>query len=108
MNELVNFKPSKQIDVNQLKATMGNVITNPTVISKNLNAYFANIGKKMDENVLEVDANDMNATAPTDVVNPFFLTPTYPNEINNIIDLFKDSKATRNTDTETKFIKVSK
>ena len=61
----------------------------------------------MAETILESDT-DMNATAPTGTINSFFLTPTYPNEINNIIDSFKDLKATRYTDAETKFIKVSK
>ena len=56
----------------------------------------------MTETIPEVDTNDMNATAPTGVVNSFFLTPTYSNEINNIID----SKATRNTDAETKLQKL--
>ena len=61
----------------------------------------------MAETIPEVDM-DTNATAPTGMINSFFLTPTYPNEINNIIDSFKDSKATRYTDAETKFIKISK
>ena len=52
----------------------------------------------MTETIPEVDTNDMNATAPTGVANSFFLTPTYSNEINIIID----SKATKNTDAETK------
>ena len=60
----------------------------------------------MAETIPEVDT-DTNATAPTGVINSFFLTPTYPNEINNIIDSFKDSKATRYADAETKFIKTS-
>ena len=50
----------------------------------------------------------MKAIAPTEGINSFFLTPTYPSEINNIIDSFKDSKATRYTDAETKFTKISK
>ena len=83
------------------------MITNPAAISENLNAYFANIGKKMAETIPEVDT-DANATAPTGVMNSFFLTPTYPNEINNIIDSFENSKATRYTDVETKFIKIGK
>ena len=107
VNELVNLKPSQQVDINQLNTKTGEVITNPAAISENLNAYFANIGEKMAETIPEVDT-DTNATAPTGVVNSFFLTPTYPNEINNIIDSFKDSKATRYTDAETKFIKISK
>ena len=50
----------------------------------------------------------MNATALTgSIINSFFLTPTYPNKI-NIIDSFKDSKTTRYTDAETKFIKIGK
>ena len=61
----------------------------------------------MAETIPEVDT-DTNRTAPTGMINSFFLTPTYPNEINNIIDSFKDSKATRYTDAETKFIKISK
>ena len=107
MNELVNLKSSQQVDINQLNTKAGEVITNPAAISENLNAYFANIGEKMAETISEVDT-DTNATAPTGVINSFFLTPTYPNEINNIIDSFKDSKATRYTDTEAKFIKISK
>ena len=46
MNELVNLKPSQQFDINQLHTKTGEVITNPAAISENLNAYFANIGKK--------------------------------------------------------------
>ena len=42
------------------------------------------------------------------MINSFILTSTYPNKINNIIDSFEDSKATRYTDAETKFIKISK
>ena len=41
------------------------------------------------------------------MINSFFFTPTYPNEINNIIDSYKDLKATRYTNAETKFIKIS-
>ena len=107
VNEFVNLKPSQQVDINQLNTKTGEVITNPAAISENLNAYFANIGKKMAETIPEVDT-DTNATAPTGVINSFFLTPTYPNEINNIIDSFKGSKATRYTDAATKFIKISK
>ena len=83
------------------------MITNPAAISEDLNAYFANIGKKMAKTIPKVDTNYMNATALTGVINSFFLTPMYPNEI-NIIDSFKDSKPTRYTDAETKFIKISK
>ena len=83
------------------------MITNPAAISENLNAHFANIGKKTAETIPEVDM-DTNATALTGAINSFFLTPTYPNNINNIIDLFIHSKATRYTDVETKFIKISK
>ena len=46
MNELVNLKPSQQIDINQLNTKTGEMITNPAAISENLNAYFANIEKK--------------------------------------------------------------
>ena len=46
MNELVNLKPSQQVDINQLNTKIGEVITNPAATSENLNAYFANIGKK--------------------------------------------------------------
>ena len=49
----------------------------------------------MARTIPEVDTNDMNATAQTGVINSFFLNPTYANEINNIIDSFKNSKATR-------------
>ena len=62
----------------------------------------------MAETISEVDANNKNAKAPTGVINTFFLTLIYPTKINNIIDSFKDSKATRYTDAETKFIKISK
>ena len=62
----------------------------------------------MAETIAEVDANDINATAPTGVINSFFLTPTYPNKMNNIINLLKDLKITRYTDAESKFIKISK
>ena len=79
------------------------MITNPAAIPENLNAYFANIGKKMVETILEVDT-DTNATAPSGLINSFFLTPTYPNEINSIIDSFKDSKATRYTDAISPFL----
>ena len=61
----------------------------------------------MAETIPKVDTNSMNAITPTGVINSFYLTPTYPSEINNIIDSFKDSKATRYTDAETKFIKIS-
>ena len=46
VNELVNLEPSQQVDINQLNTKIGEVITNPAAISENLNAYFANIGKK--------------------------------------------------------------
>ena len=62
----------------------------------------------MAETIPEVDAHDMNATAPTGVFNSFFLTLTYPNKIDNIIDSFKDLKAIKYTMDETKFIKISK
>ena len=54
----------------------------------------------MAETVPEIDTNDINATAPTGVTNSFFLTPTYPNEINNIFDSLKDSKAIRSADSK--------
>ena len=107
MNELVNLKSSKQIDINQLNTKTADVVTNTAAISENLNACFASIGKKGCA-IPEVDTNDMKAAAPTGVINSFFLTSTYPNEINNIIDSFKDLKATRYTDAETKFIKTNK
>ena len=72
MNKLVNLKPSKQVDINQLNTKTGDVITNPAAISENLIAYFANTGKKMTEIISEVDTNLMNATAPTGVINSFF------------------------------------
>ena len=40
VNELVNLKPSQQVDINQLNTKTGEVITNPAAISENLNAYF--------------------------------------------------------------------
>ena len=46
VNELVNLKPSQQVDINQFNTITGDVTTNPAAISENLNAYFANIGKK--------------------------------------------------------------
>ena len=46
MNELVTLKPSQHVDITQLNTNTGEVITNPAAISENLNAYFANIGKK--------------------------------------------------------------
>ena len=61
----------------------------------------------MAETIPEVDANDANTTAPIDVINSFFLTPMYPNEIINVIDSFQDSTATRYADAKTKFIKIS-
>ena len=107
VNELVDSKPSQQVGINQLNTKTGEVITNPAAISENLNAYFANIGKKMAETISEVDT-DTNATAPTGVINSFILTPKYPNKINVIIDSFEDSKANRYTNVETKFIKINK
>ena len=78
MNELVNLKPSKQVDINQLKTKTGDLITNSVAVSESLSAYFANIGKKIAQYIFEVDANGMNATAPTGVIYSFFLTPMYP------------------------------
>ena len=72
MNELVNLKPSQQVDINQLNTKTGEVITNTAAISENLNAYFTNIGEKMAETIPEVDT-DTNATVPTGVINSFFL-----------------------------------
>ena len=46
VNELLNLKPSQQVDINQLNTKTGEVITNPAAISENLNAYFADLGKK--------------------------------------------------------------
>ena len=46
VNELVNLKPSKQVDIKQLNTKTGDVITNHAAISENLNAYFVNIEKK--------------------------------------------------------------
>ena len=46
VNELVNLKLSEQVDINQLNTKTGEVITSPAAISENLNAYFADIGKK--------------------------------------------------------------
>ena len=69
MNELVNLKPSQQVDINQFNTKTGEVITNSAAISENLNAYSANIGKKFAETIPEVDTNDVNATAPTGVIN---------------------------------------
>ena len=58
-NKLVNLKPSQLVDINQLNTKTGEVITNPAAISENLNAYFANIGKKMAETIPEVDTIQM-------------------------------------------------
>ena len=69
VNELVNLRPSQQVDINQFNTKTGEVITNSAAISENLNAYFANIGKKFAETIPEVDTNDVNATAPTGVIN---------------------------------------
>ena len=38
VNELVNLKPSQQVDINQLNTKTGEVITNPAAIFENLNA----------------------------------------------------------------------
>ena len=108
VNELVNSNLHNKLTLTNSTPKTGEVVINPAAISENLNAYFANIGKKwLKLHIPEIDT-DTNATVPTDVINSFFLTPTYPNEINNIIDSFKDSKATRYADTKTKFIKISK
>ena len=45
LNDLVNSKPSQQVDINQLNTETGELITNPVAISENLNAYFANMEK---------------------------------------------------------------
>ena len=45
VNELVNLKPSQQVDFNQLNTKTGKVIINPAAISANLNAYFAKLEK---------------------------------------------------------------
>ena len=110
VNELVNLKPSKQVGITQLSTKTGDVITNPAAISENLNAYIfcQQHRKKMAEAIPEVDANDINAIAPIGVINSFLVTPTYQNEIDNINESFKDSRATMYTDAETKFIKISK
>ena len=42
----------------------------------------------MAEIITEVDANNMNTTPPTSLINSLFLILTYPNKINNIIDSF--------------------
>ena len=75
------------MNIKQLKTKTGDLITNPAAISENLSVYryFANIREKIAETIPEVDANNMNATAPTGMINS--LTPTYPNEINNTLIL---------------------
>ena len=103
VNELVNLKPFKQIDINQLRTKTDEVITNLAAISENLNAYFANTAKKWPRPLPK-----LTRMIWTQQINFFFLTLTYPTKINNIIDLFKDWKATRYTDAETKFIKINK
>ena len=45
--KIENLKSFKQIDLNQLNNKTDDVITNPAAIIENLNAYFANIGKKL-------------------------------------------------------------
>ena len=109
INELCNFKTKRRILPPRLIIDEISVAQEPVEIANYFNKYFSEIGDKLASKITPRNTNTPDYSSSLN--NPrssFFLVPTTPNEIIDIITTLNDKKATRKNDPEIKFLKYSK
>ena len=104
--DLSNLKPRKQSVPTALVTHNGDALTGSQDIAQTFNDHFSQIGTLMAKSIKPVDLLDA-LTPPARVVNSLFLKPATADELSRIIDTSQNKKAVRETDVDTKLLKLS-
>jgi len=95
IKSFISIRKSSNVNVsNKLKASDGNITSDPTVIANIFNEFFVSISHDITKKVPR--SNKSPATFMSGRVgNSFFIVPSVPSDISDIISLLKSGKSLR-------------
>ena len=92
IHDIINSKKSNRINTPSLLLIEGNTITDSQIISEHFNNFFISIGQDLQKNIAPTKKHfsDYLKAPNTDT---FYISPTTPKEISDLIKTFKNSKS---------------
>ena len=92
IKSIVKIKATSRKDIT-LTDDDGKDTTNPSKIANIFNNFFVNIGPEIDKTIPTLNSDFQKYLTSIDGSETFFLIPTFPNEIFDIINLLNNNKA---------------
>ena len=104
---IVNYKHKPNQKITEL-CFQGNKITNSRDIARTFNDFFTNIGPNLDKNIpISHKPNGISSSLGQRNLNSFIVSPTYPQEIINIILNLDDKKSSGPHSIPVKLLKLA-
>ena len=106
IKSVINIKKSSNINViNKLKDSNGNITSDPAVIANLFNKFFVNVSHNITKNIPRTDKSPLNFMGER-TSNSFFMAPSVPQEISEIISLLKTGKSLGPNSIPMKILKI--
>ena len=93
IKSVINIKKSSNVNViNKLKDSDGNITSDPAVIANIFNKFFVNVSHDITKNIPRPYKSPVNFMGGR-IVNSFFIAPSIPSDVSDIISLLKSGKS---------------
>ena len=98
-------KPNNVNVISKLKDSNGNLTADPTVIANIFNTFFANVSHDITKNIPSSNKSPLNFMGDR-VGNSFFMSPSVPSEISDVIFVLKSGKSLGSNSIPMKILKL--
>ena len=106
INDITSRKKRDKATIKSLKTASGNVTSDAKAMANALNEYFTNIGPNMSSSLPPTSLSHKHFLKNSAQRNSFYLTPTYPAEIDKVINSFLSKKSAGPDNIPVKFFKL--
>ena len=93
ITSVVSIRESNNVNIiNKLKDSNGNITSDPVVIANIFNKFFVNVSHDITKNISQSNKSPLDYLVDK-VGNSFFIAPSVPHEISDIISVLKSGKS---------------
>ena len=107
IKELINIKTKSQNQLNSLQIN-NELTTDSNIISNSANTFFTTIASKLEAKLIPEQSKSYLDYLPPQNEKSFFIHPTTPKEVENLISNLKNNKSTGPNSIPTKILKLTK
>ena len=105
IKSVINIKKSSNVNViSKLKDSDGNITSDPAVIANIFNKFFVNVSHDITKNIPRPNKSPVNFMGGR-IENSFFIAPSIPSDVSDIISLLKSGKSLGPNSIQMKILK---